>query len=314
MPYPNPKVATTFLNDYIYVRQHKWNTLWGWLSTFVSDGPEAKIGECKLLNRDFYNAEGTELADNLKTAEGWFKLFLKLGKSGRTHSFLSATTHAIRAYYIKNVIESELGEDFGKLVQTLREETASLEETIRKMDDTIITMMESQSTRDDVEEAKRKLEEEKKKLNENLLKLSDLGDIRSTCKAARAGLFGELLCPSLKDLTLPQKLTNTIYENIPLFYHPNYDVIHFEQYYHKLQHVGVSFKDYQSDERLGKMPNEITAGSDLHRESGIPTQPGTTGLMNGLSTMFSAIGSLVGSGGKSTGVPINPPDNINKMH
>lgn len=298
MTLPNPKVATAFLNDYIFIRQHKWGTLGGWLATFISDGPEAKIGECKLLNRDFYNTEGTELAADLKTAEGWFKLFLKLGKSARTHSFLSATTHAIRTHYIKQIhVSQELKDAFAELVTNLRDETTLLEKKIAEMDESITTKMEARASKEEVDEIRRKLEEERKKLNENLLKLADVGDLKATCKAARAGLFGELKCPSLKDLSLPQKHSNLINENIPLFYHPDYDAIHFEIYCHHLNHNSVSYEEYQGENFLKDKPKEISSGSSMQKDATMPVQPNGESLFAKISTSFTSFTGLGGSKG-----------------
>ncbi|VVC77309.1 hypothetical protein AQUSIP_26360 [Aquicella siphonis] len=265
MPLPNPRVFTAFLNEYLQFRRtHTWSSVQGILESLYRDNEVSKSGTCLVVNRMFYADSDdlhSKLADKLQAVEGWVKLLTDLTKYGTEQSMLSATIHAIRTYAIAKLQESDLAHDFNAYIDALRHEANEQEAGILRL------MAEKKS--------KEEVDALIQVYHFNLIKLSQLGDTISTCKAMRAGLFPNLLCPDLhRDAKLPK--SKTLNENIPFYFQPNYFLFHYEFYYRSQDHLQISFEEFER--RCEGGTNQI-----LQAE---PQKSSTPGMLSGIGSIF----------------------------
>lgn len=286
MPLPNPLIFTAFLNGYIKVRESKWNSTLGYLESWYKDTASEKVGDVVFMNRNFYNPklyepdvivvqaaeEGKEEEQSLDyhtMLEEWTNLLSELGKGGRETSMIGATFHAIRTYAIAKLKSSELGDLFNAHIADLRNQTQLL-------DAAIIDAFNKKLKREDVSV----LETQYKA---NLLLLCDLGDQESIVKAARLNMFSHIKNPERRKIVTPY--LNTLNENIPLYYHENYHLIHFDVHYKvKDAPVEMTFENFES--------SAISNGNQsiiLPNESKSAKAPAVS-----FTGMFGSMGSYIG--------------------
>src|SRR5688572_14738298 len=116
MPFPNPRVLTSFLREYLYYRQNNtWNTTTSMITSYVRDDKQIKTSQCFKVNRHFYNTE------SLKSLSGWVELVFNLGEQGRQGSRFAETLQAIRSYIIACLKESEYNTELQRTIAELNQ-------------------------------------------------------------------------------------------------------------------------------------------------------------------------------------------------
>lgn len=240
----DPKVLTSFLNQYIEIRAREWNSAKGVLVSIYKDGKSIKTAECLGTNIKFYDEK------KLANLSGWIELLYELGADGRKPSFLSQTLQAIRSYIIKKILDSDYySQEFITYVNKLKLETIEMRKNIKQAN-------KNKERRIDV--AKKR-----SKYYENLLKLADLEDEDSVIKAAEKNLFGSLACPNLGEewiQKLKPEVRILLNENIPFCYHQNYYWIYYGMYLRpKLEE---SFTDFERDAEMHGTTEIVTDNAD----------------------------------------------------
>lgn len=259
----NPYLLSAFLRDYLFLRQPHWEKYVNKLLAYVRDDKANREDTCNAFNAKFYNLNSADkpgLAEGLHTVEGLVKLLYELGNAGRENLLISSTLHAIRTYILAKIYEEipeteeqkdieqlNLQITFNQYVETLRQNTDIIAANIRNLQAQVLEMRVNSTSRMDVDNIKNLVSLEKAKYHANLLQLADLGHYYSICEASEEGLFRD---PTMFPDLLKDTPINGIHisENIPYFYHWDFYLIHFERYYRSLDHVKVSFDEYEKRE------------------------------------------------------------------
>lgn len=264
----NTRVLTSFLRQYLYIRQFLWNSPSGKFQSLYRDDASLKTGLCLAINRKFPHDKP------LIPLSEWIEILYELGAEGRKPLFLSLTLQAIRSYIVAKLLQSEYKEDFLKLREKLKEETDLI-------DKNKFAAMAAKKSKKDVD----KIENE---YFDNLLKLADLGDELSTFKAARLNLFPSLDCPNLQNLNLP--FLNELNENIPFCYHEKYYRIYYELYLRALPQWQMTFDEFEKQSE--KLSSELIEGES--------NKPFSTQKSNAMFFSLSGLFKRIAGGGNIT--------------
>lgn len=225
MPFPNPRVLTSFLREYLICRKEYWDSPLGKVQSFFRDDKKIKLAECEAINRKFYNEK------ELDHLDGWIDLLYTLGKEGRKSLLFSTTLQAIRTYIIEKILESD---EYGDKFRTHR---AKLAEECSKIDKNIDTAIKAR-------ESKIEIRKKTDLFHQKLLELADLGDEDAIVRAAREDLFHGLECPNFEEFRgFP--LYDELNESIPFCYHTKSHVIYFLRYLRALPKWQVKFEDFE---------------------------------------------------------------------
>ncbi len=266
MSFPNTRVLTSFLREYLLMRQADWNSTTGKLKACVRDDPAQKSATCLGINRKF-----NEMQPN--SVKSWISLAIELGEEARETSLLSETMQAIRSYIIEKLLDSkDTKDDFIKYRDALLNETDNLDKEIFKA-------IEAKKSRKDV----LKLE---KHYHDNLLKLSDLGDMKAVATASRARLFSNLQQPDLSNCT--PAVSKQLNENIPYYYHEGFYRIYYQLHLRELKKWQCTFDDFEK--KSASLPNEIEI--DIVKTD----NTANSSMFGGLSTLFTKLTKPTSSG------------------
>src|SRR5690349_18026043 len=102
MPFPNPRVLTSYLREYYKYRLPKWNSYMGAAhNKLYRDDKTLRFDDCKEINKLFYNQT------KLSSLDGWIDLICTLGEIARK-DFIGSdnkkmycdTLQAIRSYIV----------------------------------------------------------------------------------------------------------------------------------------------------------------------------------------------------------------------
>lgn len=257
MSFPNTRVLTSFLREYLLMRQPDWNSTTGKLKACVRDDPAQKSATCLGINRKFNEMEH-------KSLKCWISLAIELGEEARETSLLSETMQAIRSYIVAKLMDSkETRDDFIKYRDALFAETDNLDKEIFKA-------MEAKKSRKDVA----KLE---KHYHDNLLKLSDLGDMKAVAIAARSKLFSALQHPDLSNCS--PSVSKQLNENIPYYYHEDFYRIYYQLHLRELKKWQCTFDDFEK--------KSISLSNEIEIEIVKTDNTANSTVFSGLTTLFS---------------------------
>lgn len=251
----NPRVLTSFLNDYLVFRYEKWNSNTGWLESWIWDTSKERYAECQNLNRLFYNVNGDAPVEEFKTVDGTIKFLCELGERAekpKKPGKLTDTMHAIRTYIIFELLRSPYKDEFIAKRDALFDKA-------QKLRISILDAMNKKTGKDSVDVSKTEY------LN-TLKALAFLGHPPGLSEAMLQGLFDTRECPSLRVISNTATI-DLLNENWPKVLHPDFYLLHYEVSLRSMKHIQISFEDYVARAQE-KGPNKIHE-MDLSKSTGI---------------------------------------------